>query len=114
MKKIGRVLAVAVLALAATACDDDVAPCSAPFSDCNGSCINTSSNSSHCGGCDKACDPGLICAKGACTISCPAKQSKCGGGDAGALFCANLQADNKNCGACGTACEAGKVCSSGK
>ena len=46
-------------------------------------------------------------------LSCPAGQSTCGGGDAGAPSCVNLQTDNYNCGTCGDACTAGQLCTSG-
>ncbi len=37
---------------------------------CGGSCVNLSTNRSHCGGCGTACDPGFACESIATTNSC--------------------------------------------
>ena len=92
----------------------DASPCGKGNTLCGSQCVNLDKDSSHCGKCDTACAAGQVCSAGACALSCPPGQDKCGGGDAGALSCANLKIDPNNCGACGTACGAGQVCNAGK
>lgn len=36
---------------------------------CSGTCVNTSSNSSHCGACGKICPSGSVCQSGVCSCS---------------------------------------------
>ncbi len=120
MKSRNRILTSTVLlamfAAFAVGCDDDpdVAPCPTAQVTCSGTCVNTTTDPANCGACGTACAKGEVCAAGKCGMDCLSTQTKCGGGDAGALFCANTQSDNKNCGACGNACAKGKVCTAGK
>jgi hypothetical protein len=65
---------------------------------CNGSCVNVTTDTQRCGGCDIVC-PGAeqTCVAGACR--CPvAGQTVCNG------HCVDLNSDPLNCGTCGTAC----------
>ena len=91
----------------------DASPCGKGNTLCGSECVNLNKDSKHCGKCDAACTSGEVCAAGTCALSCPTGQSKCGGGDAGALTCANLNNDPQNCGACGAPCKAGEVCTAG-
>ena len=74
---------------------------------CAGACVNTMSDSRHCGACGTTCKGGEACVAGKCMITCPAGQTVCGNA------CSNLQIDPMNCGVCGTACKPGEVCSNG-
>lgn len=59
---------------------------------CYGQCVDTSSDTMHCGGCMAPCAAGDVC---------------CGG------VCANLNTNDKNCGDCGSDCGADHHCESG-
>lgn len=48
-------------------CEDGCAP---GYTCCGESCVDLTSSSLHCGGCDLPCDAGLYCDKGQCTVSC--------------------------------------------
>jgi hypothetical protein len=37
-----------------------------PLENCRGQCVNTSSDSSNCGGCDQVCQSGYSCVNGGC------------------------------------------------
>ncbi len=74
---------------------------------CNGSCVDTATDPTHCGACGNRCGAGMACVAGACAASCPTGQIVCNG------VCATLATDRQNCGACGTACAAGQVCTAG-
>ncbi|HJL15126.1 MAG TPA: glycine-rich protein, partial [Sandaracinaceae bacterium LLY-WYZ-13_1] len=71
---------------------------------CDGSCVDTSTDSAHCGGCGMACGAMEVCEAGVCT-GCAA--TVCDGA------CVDLQTDAANCGACGMACGADEACDGG-
>jgi hypothetical protein len=73
---------------------------------CYKACVNTSSDSSNCGGCGKLCAPLQTCEKGICTCP-PDLPDFCGWG------CTNAQTDPLNCGYCGLECKGGMTCQSG-
>ncbi|MET0793901.1 MAG: hypothetical protein ABW061_20445 [Polyangiaceae bacterium] len=103
--------------------------CAGSQLDCDGVCINPSSDREHCGATSAcglngvgspgtACAAGMVCANGTCSVSCPAAQLDCNG------TCVDPASDPSHCGATagcgvnevgskGSACAAGKVCSSG-
>ncbi len=91
--------------------------CAAPETFCSsaGACVNTSTDSSHCGGCDTSCVNATECAAGACV--CPTNAPNRCVSDAGSLVvtCADLQNDPSNCGGCGLVCDANRnqVCRGG-
>jgi len=87
--------------------------CGPGTTQCGSKCFDLQKDANNCGSCGNACGSGEVCATGKCAFACPKGQNKCGGGDAGALFCTNLQTDNKNCGACDNACKGGEVCAAG-
>src|SRR5262249_32201745 len=72
--------------------------------DCNGSCIDTQSDTVNCGACGNACGSGEVCINGQCY--CPGGKS-CNG------RCTNINNDPLNCGRCGLACPAGYACCNG-
>ncbi|MBI4951600.1 MAG: hypothetical protein HY908_06175 [Myxococcales bacterium] len=72
--------------------------------DCGGACVDTDIDAAHCGSCDHACPPGLVCQAGQCQ-SCPSGETSCGG------VCVDLASDPDNCNTCGHVCAPGQTCS---
>ena len=83
--------------VAATACTGSLKLCG------TGGCVDTNTNSAHCGECDHACTNSRTCSSGTCV--CPSGYTDCSG------ECVNTQIDAQNCGGCGKACTG--VCSAG-
>jgi len=81
--------------------------CESGMLHCGTSCVDTSSDPRHCGGCDNVCAAGEICLDGTCGIACPQGQELCDGA------CVDLATDRANCGACGQACGTAEVCVDG-
>jgi hypothetical protein len=75
--------------------------CPPPLVSCDGQCVDTSSNHSHCGACGNECDAVEVCNEGACLLECPSDKASCDGA------CVDVMTDILNCGACGTVCHAG-------
>lgn len=76
---------------------------------CNGRCVDTQNDPSHCGGCGSVCSPGQLCLGGRCIIECGGPgRTLCG------RTCVDLSSDPANCGACGLACPPGATCSGGR
>ena len=107
---------VALAAFSTSGCTDPPAQpamtdmaitCATGQSLCGASCVDTKTNTAHCGACDKACERGNYCVAGACTPDCPKSQTGCGD------RCVSDN-DRANCGTCGTACKDGEVCVTGK
>lgn len=61
-------LVPAALLLALCGCMD-AQPCPASLEVCNGTCVDLSSDPSHCGACGNACGAGKACVAGGCTSS---------------------------------------------
>jgi len=74
---------------------------------CGDTCVNTSSNPSHCGACNAACPGGSVCQAGVCSVLCGTGQLACGG------VCVTIASDLGNCGACGATCNPGQFCWNG-
>lgn len=78
--------------------------------DCGGTCVDTSTNADHCGGCGVRCADSLgplsACVASSCV--CNAGTTKCGG------KCTRLESDPLNCGACGVVVDAAEYCVGGK
>ncbi len=71
---------------------------------CNGSCVDTKTNSSNCGGCGNVCGSGTKCENGTCICS-TSGQTNCG--TASSPSCINVSSTNiNNCGGCGVKCSA--------
>jgi hypothetical protein len=71
--------------------------CLPGFAQCGSICVDTTSDLDHCGGCDKPCPTGQVCAAGKCESDCPANTTDCGA-------CVNTSTDPSNCQGCGKAC----------
>ena len=65
---------------------------------CGAQCVDTLSDTSHCGGCNLACTAMEFCNAGTCAPTCTAPRTQCPGG------CFYVQNDPNNCGTCGNAC----------
>ncbi len=70
--------------------------------------MDVSTDSAHCGDCNKACADGESCVEGACKAACLEGHTPC------ADVCVDLGNDPKNCGDCGKACGDGELCVEGK
>jgi len=78
---------------------------------CGTSCVNTSTDRTHCGGCAGAggttCSAGELCVGGTCTLSCGGSTpTSCAGG------CVDTTSNRNHCGMCGHVCASGEVCTS--
>jgi hypothetical protein len=71
-------------------------------------CVDTKTNTAHCGACNAACPSAQYCDAGACDLSCDAG-TKCSVPDAG-LTCVDTTSSMSHCGACNQPCTGGKVC----
>ncbi|MBM4321295.1 MAG: hypothetical protein FJ125_15450, partial [Deltaproteobacteria bacterium] len=65
---------------------------------CESWCVDTASDPGHCGGCDRPCVGGQVCAGGQCADHCRGALSLCG------RSCVDLQTNPLHCGACDRAC----------
>jgi uncharacterized repeat protein (TIGR01451 family) len=97
---------------------------------CNGLCINPSSDDQYCGATGACgaggagspgaqCQAGEVCNAGSCSVSCPGSEINCGG------RCVDSSSDQHHCGAtagcgandagsAGAQCPSGQVCASGQ
>ena len=77
------------------------------MTDCNGSCVDTSTSQNHCGMCNRGCPVGVeVCSAGNCV--CAPGLTRCPAGN-----CVNLQTNKFNCGVCGMACPGNRTCTNG-
>lgn len=76
--------------------------CNSPMTLCSGSCVDTKTDTQHCGGCGMACNGGQTCSQSIC---CSANEVVCNGA------CADTSSDLANCGACGKTCTG--ICNGG-
>lgn len=98
----------------AGAAPDASGNCEGGLTACAARCVDTTSNSNHCGSCGNACAGGSVCIEGDCA-ACPDDQVACAG------QCVDPNADSTYCGATadceaenrGLACSGGQVCSDG-
>ena len=76
--------------------------CNSPMTLCNGSCVDTKTDTQHCGDCTTACTSGQTCSESMC---CASNETVCNGA------CTDTSSDLANCGACGKTCSG--ACNSG-
>ena len=85
--------------------------CASGLTDCGGTCVDTTSNHSHCGACSRECLAVEVCNEGECVHECPPGKVLCEGA------CVDVMTDLFNCGSCGKVCIAGTraqpLCESG-
>jgi hypothetical protein len=55
-------------------CKDGTCTCTAPQTDCGGTCIDTQGDPGNCGACGAACATGESCIAGACQVPCDASK----------------------------------------
>lgn len=63
-------------------------------------CVDTQTDSRHCGLCDNACPAGSRCEAGRCEITCATGLNACG------MTCVDVATSTANCGTCGNVCTA--------
>jgi hypothetical protein len=78
--------------------------CLSPRMECNGICVDTTSDASNCGACGNVCSTSVgnsraVCVQGACSFACDSGYSRCTGD------CVQYSSAT-NCGGCGVACNA--------
>src|SRR5262249_60553522 len=83
------------------------APCVGALQECNGSCVDTSSDANNCGSCNNACGANQVCNLSLCTLACTPPLVNCGGG------CVDVGSDANNCSGCGLSCDPTQICSGG-
>lgn len=72
---------------------------------CGDTCVDTQSDSNHCGGCLQQCPNDGACVAGKC--GCKLGFASCNG------ECIDVQTSSQHCGACGNACANGQPCENG-
>jgi hypothetical protein len=91
-----------------TSCDSGLC-CAAGETNCNSTCTDTSTNVSHCGACNNACN-NTVCNAGICdTSSCNTGFSDCNLNPADGCE-VNIDSDASHCGACNNSCNGSSVC----
>jgi hypothetical protein len=76
-----------------------------PTEQCNGVCVDKTSDEAHCGACNNPCPPGGVCMNSMC--QCPMGTTQCSG------QCIDTNTDPLHCGNCITQCNGGAVCVGG-
>ncbi|MFO0557899.1 MAG: hypothetical protein U0269_07755 [Polyangiales bacterium] len=83
--------------------------CAASELRCGTSCVDSTSNTNHCGRCDNPCptapNAGAACTMGACSIRCNAGFANCDGSNGNGCEI-NINANELHCGACNRPCAA--------
>jgi hypothetical protein len=74
---------------------------------CDGTCVNTTSDHANCGACGNVCPANSVCANGSCVASCNFPFIPCDG------VCVDPTSDHNNCGGCGVQCADDEACISG-
>lgn len=92
-----------------TAATPTVPLCAEHESECNGACVDTSSDAANCGLCGHACATGEECVGSVCQLGQSASCTVQGLTDCNGT-CVDLTTDANNCGACGTVCASGEEC----
>jgi hypothetical protein len=82
------------------------ASCVSPDVVCGNDCVDTMTDTDHCGGCNNPCVPGEFCVGAVCTADC-GNLEDCGG------MCADTNTDRLHCGGCNQPCDFASVCVGG-
>ena len=101
-----------VIALFATGCSGKLDVCGAGKLQCNGACVDTTTDSSNCGTCGYTCVSGYSCVQSVCTKE---QQVVCQGStpDGCGNVCVNFATDRSHCGSCTNVCAVSDACESG-
>ncbi len=96
----------------ARTCDErgecvDLRSCPASRATCGDDCVDTQSDTRHCGACATPCASGRICAAGVCVASCPAASTMCGSS------CVDGRTNRDHCGGCDRRCPVWQDCVNG-
>ena len=81
--------------------------CPSGMTRCEGTCVDTGSDTNHCGSCLAECGASELCDQGVCVAACPSHQTLCDGS------CVDVGTSASHCGNCGHACSSVEVCQSG-
>ena len=68
---------------------------------CSGRCVQTASDPSNCGRCNRICTEEEVCLNGDCVSNCPGRQVRCGR----ERECVDTRSDTSHCGRCGNDCD---------
>ena len=99
-------------------CDyGDCHSCDAGQTLCGSWCVDTMTDTYHCGGCNHSCpyaggNTERFCAGGICQTRCYSGYVDCDGDPANGCE-VSVTSDRTNCGTCGIACDADEVCTNG-
>ncbi|AKU94931.1 hypothetical protein AKJ09_01595 [Labilithrix luteola] len=100
-------------------CPEGKSFCAYPYDTVSGTCVDFSSDSSNCGGCNVTCAGSVgaagKCIKGKCKLDCVDGRADCNGNDADGCE-VKVDTDPHNCGGCGIVCDAiaGQACVQGR
>ncbi len=90
--------------------------CPGGLTNCSGSCVDTTADPAHCGGCDQPCafaHGQAACTDSACVLqACDAGWGDCNTDDTDGCE-ADTTSDPLNCGGCDQPCDPGLVCNAG-
>lgn len=99
-------------------CADGACGCPEGFEECDGVCVDTSSDSANCGSCGFSCEGrdntvSGACVEGKCELECTGSFADCDG-DAENGCEMPILSDPENCGGCGIACREDQLCGGGE
>ena len=103
-------LPILSLSLAMTGCPEEDSCTGDNMEICGNTCVNTSNNGDHCGGCNNACEDGKTCVNSLCT-----GPGACDGADEEICnnTCVNTSNNGDHCGGCNNPCPSGESCVDG-
>ena len=85
--------------------------CISPYILCNGTCVDTTTDSQYCGSCTRKCNTTghgtTSCSNSQCVTQCDSGYALCSG------QCVDTSSNKQNCGGCGITCTMSKMCVAG-